>query len=246
MVQTNHDQGLKLQAQTLNRLLRALPPAEYEALAPHLTPVDLPRGKILYEPGDLIEQVYFPERAMVSIVSLMESGATTEIGLIGNEGIVGLPVVFGAPHADNRAIVQVADGGTRLSAAALREVINQGGQLQRILLSYASVMFAYVSQLAACNRHHRIEQRLARWLLHVSNSIGSDNLPLTQEFIAEMLGSRRSGVTAAAQSLQRDEIIQYRRGKITILDRDRLEQETCECHYQIQNGFSQLPGKSGP
>lgn len=242
MVQTDKDQDQRPKAQTRNRLLAALPDLEYEALAPHLKPVDLPRGKILYEPGDLIEQVYFPERAMISIVSLMENGATTEIGLIGSEGMVGLSVVLGHSHADNRAIVQVTDGGTQLSTAALREALGRGGKLQEILLSYARVMFMYVSQLAACNRHHRIEQRFARWLLHVNDSIGSDQLPLTQEFIAEMLGSRRSGVTVAAQALQREGIIHYRRGKIAILDRNRLEQETCECYDQIQHGFSQLPG----
>lgn len=242
MVQIDDEQGLKPREQICNRLLKALPDEDYRALEPHLKPIDLPRGKILYEPGDQIEQVYFPERAMISIVSLMENGATTEIGLIGSEGMVGLPVVLGHSHADNRAIVQVTDGGIQLSTAALREALGRSGKFREILLSYASVMFMYLSQLAACNRHHRIEQRFARWLLHVSDSIGSDDLPLTQEFIAEMLGSRRSGVTVAAQALQREEIIHYRRGKITILDRDRLEEETCECYYQIQRGFSKLPG----
>ncbi len=242
MVQTNHDPGFKVKRRTYNRLLNALPDEEYQALEPYLKQVDLPRGKILYEPGDLIEQVYFPERAMVSIVSLMENGATTEIGLIGNEGMVGIPVILGHPRASNRAIVQVPNGGIQISTNALQDVLKRGGKLQQMLLSYTSVMFMYVSQLAACNRHHRIEQRLARWLLHVNANIGSEQLPLTQEFIAEMLGSRRSGVTVAAQALQRDKIIHYRRGKITILDRARLEKETCECYYQIQQEFSRLPG----
>ncbi|MGB3612647.1 MAG: Crp/Fnr family transcriptional regulator, partial [Elainellaceae cyanobacterium] len=224
-----------------NRLLSALPEKEYQALESHLKPIELPRGKILYEPGDRIEQVYFPEQAMISIVSLMESGATTEIGLIGKEGMVGISVLLGHRHAVNRAIVQVPDGGIQIDADVLLEQFRQGGALQSTLLAYTRAMFMYVSQLAACNRHHKIEQRFARWLLHVSDNIDSDQLPLTQEFIAEMLGSRRSGVTVAAQSLQRSDIIQYRRGVITILDRDRLEGETCECYRQIRNEFSRLP-----
>jgi len=241
MVQTNESSSAEAKGRVYNWLLSALPETDYQALEPHLKPVSLPRGKILYEPGDPIEYVYFPERAMISIVSLMESGATTEIGLIGKEGMVGLSVLLGHKHAVNRAVVQVPNGGIKIDAEVFQEKFRQGGPLQSILLAYTRAMFMYVSQLAACNRHHKIGQRFARWLLHVSDNVDSSELPLTQEFIAEMLGSRRSGVTVVAQSLQRDDIIQYRRGVITILDRDRLEGETCECYRQIRNEFSKLP-----
>ena len=236
-VRSGHKVGVR------NRLLNALTDDEYTALEPYLEPVELPRGKILYEPGDEIEWVYFPERAMVSIVSLMENGATTEIGLIGREGMVGISVLLGRRQAINRAIVQVPDGGNRMRVDALEKLFREGGTLQTLLLTYTQTMFMYVSQLAACNRHHKIEQRFARWLLHVSDSLDSNQLPLTQEFVAEMLGSRRSGVTVAAQALQRAAIIQYRRGMITVLDRDRLEEETCECYQQIHREFSQLYGE---
>ncbi|MEO0408868.1 MAG: Crp/Fnr family transcriptional regulator [Cyanobacteria bacterium P01_A01_bin.135] len=240
MVQLNHSHSSNGKGRVSNRLLNAIADEEYAALEPHLEKIDMPRGMILYEPGDEIQWVYFPERAMISIVSLMENGATTEIGLIGKEGMVGISVLLGRREAVNRAIVQVPDGGIRIRVEVLEKAFREGGTLQQILLTYTRTMFMYVSQLAACNRHHKIEQRFARWLLHVSDSIDSNQLPLTQEFVAEMLGSRRSGVTVAAQALQREAIIQYRRGVITVLDRDRLEQETCECYQQIHQEFSQL------
>ncbi|MDY6936796.1 MAG: Crp/Fnr family transcriptional regulator [Cyanobacteriota bacterium] len=199
-------------------------------------------GQILYEPKEPIEYVYFPIRAMISLVSVLEDGKTTEIGLIGNEGMVGLPVILGGYSSANRAIVQVAAGAIRVKADIIKQEFLRGGKLQQLLLLYTQAQFTHTAQTAACNRQHTIEERLARWLLSVRDCTLSNELPLTQEFIATMLGTRRSGVSVAAGTLQKAGMIRYSRGKITILDRAGLEDTACECYRVVKNEFQRLLG----
>ncbi|MBF2018887.1 MAG: Crp/Fnr family transcriptional regulator [Hydrococcus sp. C42_A2020_068] len=224
----------------INQLLAALPRSEYQRLAPHLQLVSLSAGQVLYEPGETISEVYFPNRAMISLVSIMEDGSTTEVGLVGNEGMVGLPVFLGGEFTTNCAIVQIPDGAMKLDANVLKEEFHRGGELQRRLLLYTQALLTQVSQSAACNRQHTIEERLARWLLSVQDCIQKHEFPLTQEFIANMLGIRRSGVTVAAATLQRAGMIRYSRGKITIMDRENLEAAACECYRLVQSELMRL------
>jgi len=225
-----------------NQILEALPPEEYERLAPHLQHVELTVGDVIYEPYEPIEEVYFPNQAMISLVSLMADGATTEIGLVGNEGMVGLPIFLGGHCTTSLAIVQIADSAFKLKAEILKREFDRGGELQRRLLLYTQALFTQVSQSAACNRQHTIEERLARWLLSVQDCVMKDELPLTQEFIAAMLGTRRSGVTVAAGTLQQAGLIRYSRGKITILNQEALEDTACECYRVVQREFMRLLG----
>ena len=225
-----------------NGILAALPEDEYQRLDPYLKLVDLSSGNILYEPQELIETVYFPVSALISIVSTLDNGITTEIGLIGNNGIIGLPVVLGSRRSSNRIIVQVSNTAIKVAAQVLKKEFDRQGELQRLLLLYSEARLIQVSQQAVCNRHHSIEERLARWLLTVADSIESNELPLTQEFIANMLGVRRSSVTVAAGILQRAGMIRYSRGKITILDRTALENTTCECYDYLKHEFQRLLG----
>ena len=220
-----------------NRLLSSLPEIEYQRLEPYLFPVKLSLGRIFYEASEKIETVYFPQTALISLVSILDNGATTEIGLIGGTGIVGLPVCLGSGYSKHRAIVQVADGALKISAEVLKQEFKRGGELQRLLLNYTETRLDEVSQLAACNAHHTIEERLSRWLLTVQDLIQADELPLTQEFLGDMLGVRRSGVTLAAGILQRAGLISYSRGKIKILDRQRLEDTSCECYQLFHDHF---------
>ena len=215
-----------------NRLLSSLPEIEYQRLEPHLFPVKLSVGTIFYEALEKIETVYFPETALISLVSTLENGATTEIGIVGGTGIVGLSVCLGSGYSKHRAIVQVADGALKISAHILKQEFERGGELQRVLLRYTETRLDEVSQIAVCNAHHTIEERLARWLLTVQDLIQSDELLLTQQFLGDMLGVRRSGVTVSAGILQKAGMINYSRGKIRILDRQRLEDTACEC-YQL-------------
>ena len=225
-----------------NGILAALPEDEYQRLDPYLKLVDLSSGKILYEPQQLIETVYFPVSALISIVSTLDDGMTTEIGLIGNNGIIGLPVVLGSRRSSNRIIVQVSNTAIKVAAKVLKKEFDRQGELQRLLLLYSEARLIQVSQQAVCNRHHLIDERLARWLLTVADSIGSNELPLTQEFIANMLGVHRSSVTVVAGILQRAGMIRYSRGKITILDRAALENTTCECYDHLKHEFQRLLG----
>ncbi|MGF1498311.1 MAG: Crp/Fnr family transcriptional regulator [Elainellaceae cyanobacterium] len=223
-----------------NRILAALPEAEYRELAPHLEFIELPRGRVLYEPGDRIQTVYFPNSAMVSLVTRLETGGSVEIGVVGREGMVGLPVIWGGEYASSQAIVQIPDGGYQLPASVLRNAFDRGGTLPRLLLLYTQALFTYVSQTAACNRQHKLEERLTRWLLIAHDVTNSDCLPLTQEFLAEMLGTGRSTVSTAAGILQQSGGIRYSRGKIVIADRTLLEQNVCECYGRIKAEFARL------
>jgi len=225
-----------------NKILAALPTDEYERLRGLLTPVSLPLGETLYEQDSRIEYVYFVNTGVVSHVTHMEDGASVEVGLVGSEGVVGLPIVLGDDVSPNQAIVQIADGAMRMEAAALRDELKLGGRLQSLLLRYALAIQKQISQTAACNRSHNVGDRLARWLLMCQDRIGGDELYLTQEFIAQMLGTRRSGVSEAAILLQAAGLIRYSRGHITILDRERLEEFSCECYEVVRAEFERLLG----
>ena len=226
----------------INKILAALPESEYQAIAPHLEPVNLTSGEIISEPNQSITEIYFPQRAMISLVSIMKDGSTTEIGLIGNEGMIGLPAILGGDSTISCSIVQVSGTALQIPADIIQREFLRGGKLQQILLLYIQASLTQVSQSAACNRQHKIEERLARWLLSVRDCVLQNELYLTQEFIANMLGTRRSGVTVAAGILQQAGIIRYSRGKITILDRQALEDTSCECYRTIQREFVRLLG----
>lgn len=225
-----------------NQLLAALPASEYQRLLPHLELVSLPLRKVLYEVDEPIEYVYFPNHAIASLVSIMEDGSTVEIGLVGNEGMVGLPVILGGKTTNNQAFVQMADGGMRMKASLLKTEFNRGGPLQTLLLLYTQALYTQVSQSAACNRLHCLEERLARWLLSVQDRVQSNEFPLTQEFISQMLGTRRAGVTVAAGILSQAGIIRYTRGRITILNHEALKAASCECYGLIKSEFERLLG----
>ncbi len=223
-----------------NQLLMALPPEEYQRLIPYLKPVNLILGQVIYEPQQVIKEVYFPVSSMISLVSMMKDNSTTEIGLVGNEGIVGIPVFLGGNIFTNRAIVQIEGNAIKMDADVLRREFERGEQLQKKLLLYTQARLTQISQIAACKSHHLIEERLARWLLSVHDCVHNNELPLTQKFISEMLGVRRASVTEAAIALQKAGSIGYTRGQITILKRKELEQRACECYGLIQIEFKRL------
>ena len=224
----------------VNQLLAALPPEDYQRLVSHLEYVELISGEVLWEPGEKMTEVYFPILGMISLVSIMENGSTTEISLVGKEGIVGLPVFLGGDSTTSRAIVQIDGTALKLNGNILKSEFDKGGELQRLLLLYTQALFTQASQNAACNRQHNIEERLARWLLTTQDCVMKDELHLTQEFISQMLGTRRSGVTVAASTLQRAGMIRYTRGKINILSREALNATACECYRVIKNEYSRL------
>ncbi|MDZ8035894.1 Crp/Fnr family transcriptional regulator [Nostoc sp. DedSLP04] len=230
---------LKLQ---VNKLLAALPTSDYERLLPHLKLVSLPTRQVLYEPGEPITHVYFPQNAVVSIVTCMRDGSTVEVGIVSNEGMVGIPVILGSNTTTTKAFVQVAGAGMQIDADILRTEFNRGGAIQKLLLRYVRAIYTELTQSCACNRLHSLEERLARWLLTVSDRLASEEFPLTQEFIAQMLGVRRSGVTVAASTLSRAGMISYQRGHIKILNREDLEATSCECYRVIQKEFTRLLG----
>ena len=226
----------------INQILSALPELEYQRIAPHLKQIELNSGQILSEPGEEIYQIYFPQTAMISLVSIMMDGSTTEIGLIGNEGLVGLAAIFGGNSTTSRSIVQISGKALKVPANVILQEFHRIKKLHQLILLYTQALFTQVSQSAACNRQHNIEERLARWLLSVQDCVLHNELPLTQEFIANMLGTRRSGVTVAAGILQQAGIIRYSRGKITILNQKDLEATSCECYRLVQNEFIRLLG----
>ncbi|MDZ8135287.1 MAG: Crp/Fnr family transcriptional regulator [Nostoc sp. DedQUE04] len=230
---------LKLQ---VNKLLAALPTSDYERLLPHLKLVSLPTRQVLYEPGEPITHVYFPQNAVVSIVTCMRDGSTVEVGIVSNEGMVGIPIILGSNTTTTKAFVQVAGAGMQIDADILRTEFNRGGAIQKLLLRYVRAIYTELTQSCACNRLHSLEERLARWLLTVSDRLASEEFPLTQEFIAQMLGVRRSGVTVAASTLSRAGMISYQRGHIKILNREDLEATSCECYRVIQKEFTRLLG----
>jgi CRP-like cAMP-binding protein len=228
--------------QAVNRLLAALPDAEYQHLIPHLQHVSLSSKQVLYEVGEPIEYVYFPHRSIISSLATLEDGSTVEVGLVGNDGIVGIPAALGDNITTTTATVQIPNSAMRMKASLLKSEFQRGGVLQSLLLRYMQAQHSFISQNVACNRLHHLEQRLARWLLLICDRVGSNELPLTQEFISQMLGVRRAGVTEAANTLQQAGLIRYNRGRITILNREGLEAFSCECYQIINSEYTRLLG----
>ena len=223
-----------------NSLLAALPAADYERLLPHLDPVPLPLGRVLYEPGTKMAHVYFPVTGIVSLLYVMENGSSAEIAVTGNEGLIGISLFMGGESTPSRAIVQSAGHGYRLGAQILKREFERGGELQHLLLRFTQALITQMAQTAVCNRHHTVEQQLCRWLLLSLDRLPSNELRMTQELIANMLGVRREGVTEAARRLQDAELIRYHRGQITVLDRPRLEQRVCECYAVVKRETDRL------
>jgi CRP-like cAMP-binding protein len=226
-----------------NKILAALPAKEYARLSRNLELVALPLGQVLHKTGDRIKYVYFPISGVVSFVAHMKEGASIEVGLAGSEGMVGLPILFGDDVSQNESIVQIADGAMRMKASLLTDELKRDGELKPLLMRFALALMKQVSQTAACNRNHHIAQRLARWLLTCHDRVNGDELKLTQEFIAEMLGTRRSGVSEAATMLQEGGLIRYSRGNIKVLDRTGLEKFACECYATVKVTSDRLLGK---
>ena len=223
-----------------NHLLAALPTAEFGALAPHLELVALPLGHMLYEPGGQLQHAYFPTSAIVSLHYLMESGASAETAGVGNEGVVGVSLFMGGDTTTSSAVVQTAGHAYRLDRRLLKEEFDRGGLFQRLLLRYTQALLTQMAQTAVCNRHHSVEQQLCRWLLLTLDRLPSNELVMTQELVASMLGVRREGVTEAAGNLQRAGFISYRRGHIAVLDRRGLEKQVCECYAVVKNEMGRL------
>lgn len=223
-----------------NRLLGGLPVEVQNRIFPHLELVALPLGKILYESGAILHHVFFPIDAIVSLLYVMESGASAEISVVGNDGIIGVALFMGGESTPSRALVQSAGTAHRLPAQYLKEEFNRHGELQLRLLRYTQALITQMSQTAVCNRHHSIDQQLCRWLLLSLDRVPGNQLIMTQELIANMLGVRREGVTEAAGKLQRAGVINYRRGHIEVLDRTKLESLSCECYAVVKRETDRL------
>jgi len=225
-----------------NHLLAALTPAERERMFPHLRLVAMPLGKVLYESGDVLEYVYFPTDSIVSLLYVLESGASAEISVVGNEGLIGIALFMGGDTTPSRAIVQSAGHAYRLSGQKLKDEFHLSGGLQLLLLRYTQALITQMAQTAVCNRHHSVDQQLCRWLLLSHDRLKSNTLVMTQELIANMLGVRREGVTDAAGKLQKLGAISYSRGQIIVLDRPRLEQLCCECYSVVKRETDRIEG----
>ena len=223
-----------------NHLLSVLPKDVQNRLFPFLEPYPMPLGKALYESGDQLEHVYFPTTSIVSLLYIMEDGASAEIAVVGNEGIVGIALFMGGETMPNRAVVQSAGDSFRLPGQLLKQEFNRGGPMQHLLLRYTLAMLTQMAQTAVCNRHHSVDQQLCRWLLLSLDRLPSNELSMTQELIANMLGVRREGVTEAAGALQKAGLIEYHRGRITVLDRPGLEARVCECYEVVRDEFHRL------
>ncbi|MBD2293685.1 Crp/Fnr family transcriptional regulator [Anabaena sphaerica FACHB-251] len=227
-----------------NKLIAALPNSVFKRIAPHLELVSLSSGQSIYEAEESIKYIYFPEKAVISLLCVMENGSSVEVGLVSSEGMVGIPVILGDNITTLNAIVQIPDNSLRIDADIIRTEFKSGGAIQDLLLRYVKTVYLEVAQSAACNRLHTLEERLSRWLLTVSDRLNADEFPLTQEFISHMLGVRRSGVTVAAYTLSKAGLINYRRGNINILNREALEESSCECYKVIRNEYARLLNNS--
>jgi CRP-like cAMP-binding protein len=223
-----------------NQLLAALPDAEWARWTQELEPVDMPLGKVLYESGGSMTHVYFPTTSIVSLLYVMEDGDSAEIAVVGNEGIVGISLFMGGQSTPSRAVVQSAGHGFRLKASVMMQEFNRAGAVMHLLLRYTQALITQMAQTAVCNRHHTLDQQLCRWLLLSLDRLKSDELIMTQELIANMLGVRREGVTEAAGHLQEAGLISYRRGHITVLDRRGLERRACECYAVVKTEYDRL------
>ncbi|MDE2093286.1 MAG: Crp/Fnr family transcriptional regulator [Burkholderiales bacterium] len=223
-----------------NHLLAALPCAEWRRWSPQLEWTDLPLGLGLYESGSTLSHVYFPTTSIVSLLYVMENGASAEIAVVGNEGLVGVSLFMGGESTPSRAVVQSAGGGYRLAAQTIKEEFDRSPAVQHLLLRYTQALITQMAQTAVCNRYHTLDQQLCRWLLLNMDRLAGDEVAMTQELIANMLGVRREGVTEAAHKLQLAGLIRYRRGHITVLDRPGLERRTCECYAVVKREYDRL------
>ena len=222
-----------------NHLLAALPESEWRRWSPQLEQVDLPLGQVLYESGGSQGHVYFPTTAIVSLLYVLENGASAEIAVVGNEGIVGISLFMGGESTPSRAVAQSAGQGFRLESSVIKQEFNRAPVLH-LLLRYTQALITQMSQTAVCNRHHSLDQQLCRWLLLSMDRLKGDELVMTQELIANMLGVRREGVTESALKLQRAGLINYVRGRIKVLDRGGLEKRTCECYAVVKKEYDRL------
>jgi len=227
----------------MNHLLAALPADEFARLKPDFEPVSLPLGKVIYESGEQLEYVYFPTTAIISLLYIMENGSTAEIGMAGNDGLVGIALFMGGSTTPNRAVVQSAGNAFRLRSKALLLEFHLSGEFQNILLRYTQYLMTQISQTAVCNRLHSLEQQLCRWLLINHDLLQTNKLIMTHDLIANMLGVRREGVSIAAGNLQKKGLIKYVRGTITMLDRPALESVACECYVVVKQEYDRLLGK---
>ena len=232
--------NLRPNAPVENLLLAALPRDEFERLVPQLQQVSFSLGEVVYEFGGQLDYVFFPTNSIVSLLYTMENGTSAEMGLTGNDGVVGIALFMGGGTMPNRAVVQSAGSAIRMKAKVLQDEFARGGRFQQLLLRYTQALITQISQTAVCNRLHSVEQQLCRWLLLSHDRIPSDELIMTQELIADMLGVRREGVTVAAGRLQDSGAISYVRGHITILDRQKLEETVCECYRVVKDEFDRL------
>ena len=223
-----------------NGLLAALPETEWRHWRTLLELVDMPLGQVLYEPGVTLSKVYFPVTSIVSLLYVMESGASAEIAVVGKEGIVGISLFMGGESTPSRAVVQSAGQGYCVSAQMIKDEFNQAGPVMHVLLRYTQALITQMAQTAVCNRHHSLDQQLCRWLLLSLDRLEGSELVMTQELIANMLGVRREGVTESALKLQNAGFIKYARGRITVLDRKGLERRTCECYAVVKNEYDRL------
>jgi CRP-like cAMP-binding protein len=232
--------ALSSAAPKANRLLAALPGPSYQALLPLLERVKLPLGRPVYESGAKQGHVYFPTTSIVSLLYVLENGASAQIAITGNEGLVGIALFMGGETTPSRAVVQSEGEGYRLKAAALKEAFERDGQLQLLLLRFTQALITQMTQTAVCNRHHTVHQQLCRWLLLSLDRLAGNELVMTQELIANMLGVRREGVNEAAGRLQAEGLIEYSRGRITVLDRGELEAHVCECYSVVKREYDRL------
>jgi CRP-like cAMP-binding protein len=223
-----------------NHLLAALPASEFERLAPHLQLIPLKLGEVLYESGGQLKHVYFPTNSIVSLLYVMEDGASAEIAVVGNEGLLGISLFMGGETTPSRAVVQSEGVGYRLPANHVKQEFSRAGPMMHLLLRYTQALITQMSQTAVCNRHHSVDQQLCRWLLLSLDRLPSDELIMTQELIANMLGVRREGVTEAAGKLRDAGIIAYSRGHIKVQDRHKLERHVCECYAVVKKEFDRL------
>jgi CRP-like cAMP-binding protein len=223
-----------------NHILAALPAADYARLLPDLDPIAMPLGWAVYEPGDKRGYVYFPATSVVSLLHVTESGAGTEIAVIGNEGLVGFSLFMSGGSSPRRAVVQTAGEGYRIKAGILKREFALGGNLQQLALRFTQAVLTQTAQAAACNRHHALDQQFCRWLLSRLDRLQGNELVMTQELIANMLGASREGVNDVAGRLQADGLIQYSRGHIKVLDRPALEQRVCECYAAVKKELDRL------
>ena len=229
-----------------NHLLNALPIAEYARLEPHLELIPMRLGDVMYEPGVQLRYVYFPTSSIVSLLYVMEDGASAEIAIVGNEGILGISLFMGGETTPSRAVVQSAGQAYRLRGSFVKAEFERGGRMQYLLLRFTQALITQMAQTAVCNRHHSVDQQLCRWLLLSLDRLASNKLTMTQELIANMLGVRREGVTDAAGKLQDAGIIRYHRGRVTVIDRAKLESRVCECYGVVKREFDRLLPRTSP